>query len=73
LTRPALVAGVTAGERCSRRCQLVAHVRTLPKKQDGSRRYQVRYVRPDGRERAKNFGRKVDDARTDGRVNGKMP
>ena len=38
----------------------MAHVRPLPKKQDGSRRYQVRYVAPDGRERAKTFGRKVD-------------
>jgi len=38
----------------------VAHVRTLPKTQDGSRRYQVRYVGPDGRERAKTFGRKAD-------------
>jgi hypothetical protein len=38
----------------------VAHVRTLPKTRDGSRRYQVRYVGPDGRARAKNFGRKAD-------------
>lgn len=38
----------------------MAHVRTLSKKQDGSRRYQVRYVGPDGRERAKTFGRKAD-------------
>ncbi len=38
----------------------MAHVRPLPKKQDGSRRYQVRYVAPDGRERAKTFARKAD-------------
>ncbi len=38
----------------------MAHVRALPKKQDGSRRYQVRYVGPDGRERAKTFARRVD-------------
>lgn len=38
----------------------MAHVRALPKTQDGSRRYQVRYVGPDGRERAKTFGRRVD-------------
>jgi hypothetical protein len=38
----------------------VAHVRPLPKKPDGSRRYQVRYLAPDGRERARNFARKAD-------------
>ena len=38
----------------------MAHVRSLLRKQNGSRRYQVRYVGPDGRERAKTFGRKTD-------------
>jgi integrase len=38
----------------------MAHVRLLSRKQDGSRRYQVRYVGPDGRERAKTFGRRAD-------------
>jgi len=38
----------------------MAHVRSLPRTQDGARRYQVRYVGPDGRERAKTFARKAD-------------
>jgi hypothetical protein len=38
----------------------MAHVRSLLRKQDGSRRYQVRYVGTDGRERAKTFARKAD-------------
>lgn len=41
----------------------MAHIRPLPKKRDGARRYQVRYVAPDGRERAKTFTRRADAAR----------
>lgn len=43
-----------------RRDQLMAHIRRHPKSPD---RWQVRYIDPTGKERARNFGRKLDAER----------